>query len=215
MDTRTCTHCKQEKPVSEFYARKGKSLISYNSWCKTCMMELDRATRRDRLKRDLLPVSPTEMMVIEKLQSLGIPAVPGKAMLHAFVDVIAWGCVGIEVKSSKLRKTGYSWSFTALEQTNLQGDIILLICNGDNPTFHLFNANHTGFYNEEGTRKGNISYSPNAKRHTVSLTHEAMTRTNDRWSLVEHCRLKFSDELKNGVRYPKWLRKTQGDTGEY
>lgn len=39
MNTKTCAHCNQEKPVSEFY----KVARSWSSWCKSCHREWSKS----------------------------------------------------------------------------------------------------------------------------------------------------------------------------
>lgn len=43
--TKTCTHCRLEKPISEFLLRKGRG--DRDSWCKPCKAEYLRTYRKE------------------------------------------------------------------------------------------------------------------------------------------------------------------------
>ena len=46
--TRTCSACKQELSVTEFYPRSGRAPGSYLSLCKACLMASNRARAAKR-----------------------------------------------------------------------------------------------------------------------------------------------------------------------
>src|SRR5262245_36882243 len=99
MKTKLCNKCGEEKPLEEFYTRRNTG-DGYMNWCKECHKSVTYANTRHP-KDKAVEMGATD--VIRKLQNLGIYAAPGKASVYQHVDVVAWGCVRIEVKSSHLR----------------------------------------------------------------------------------------------------------------
>jgi len=129
-------------------------------------------------------------------------------MSHAHVDVIAWGCVGIEVKRAVFRMpAGYTWTFSPQQKQALQADVIALIADED---IYLFPANHPVFY-RDGQRKDAVCYLPEKMRkYRVSLrtglTDSEMSKALNAWHLIEVYRVAFGARLRQGQALPNWLR---------
>lgn len=161
-----CSSCGDEKPLSKYYKRSGLSEHTvaghYISECKACMKERSRTQKR---LHPLVPRADTEQYAIDYLHQKRIPALPGKALSYAHVDVVAFWIVRIEIKYSKLhRQAGTKYyAFNSSEKQRQNGylaDLVMLIC--ERPTgrtFHLFNANDNVFVNPETeTIKTAVSY---------------------------------------------------------
>src|SRR3990167_9450953 len=92
----------------------------------------------------------TEILAIEYLKQHKIPALPGKAYKLADVDILAWGCVRVEVKYSSIRHYNHYFSFSLTRRQRQRGvlaDVVLMICDyGDHRTFHLFDPDDEVFY---------------------------------------------------------------------
>jgi hypothetical protein len=196
-NTKVCAHCKVKLPVSEFYMRKGGYLTAE---CKTCMRARSKGQKRVPKTKALIP---SEALLINRLHSLGIPALPGKAISHAHVDVVAWGVVEIEVKYSTLKNGVYSFITTEPQrQHGFRAQVVVLVCDdGTSSTFHCFEADHPVFF-MDGEMKHAITYAPGVKKHKhesnrVILTRELMDLAQDRWDLIEHYRLSLSEALKH------------------
>jgi len=194
-NTKICMACKVSKPYSEFYMRG----IYPTSECKTCMKARNK-TRKIVPKTQSLVES--EKLVIAKLNSLGIPAYPGKAMSHAHVDVVAWGLVNIEVKYSIPKNRIYSFLTTPSQRENgFRAHVVVLVCDTKTEvTFHLFGSSDPVFF-IDGRMKHAISFAPEVvnhkhERNRVVLTSELMFSARDQWMLIEQHRRRLSMELR-------------------
>lgn len=196
--TKPCCGCKLDKPLTEFYTRSGVHNPTepghYVSECKVCM-------KRRSKHSTLNPYEPrvlTEQLAIEKLLDIGIFALPGKAIAAADVDVVAWGCVWIEVKYARLefQRGVKKFKFNTTPKQQQRGflaDLVMLICDygEDDLTYHLFEANHPVFYMDEGSRvKSGFTFTPDAmeaKKHgdnRVVMTQPMMDEAQDRWDMI-------------------------------
>lgn len=204
--TKKCSgKCGLFKPYSEFYTRANGTP---NSECKECMKA--RPRNQTSLERTV-PRVVSERIAIAELKTHGIHALPGKAISAKWVDVVAWGCVEIEVKYSRLRGNNsheFVFSLTTKQQTDgLRAHIIMLICDyGDQMTFHLFPINHPVFRNKQGGKSA-LTYVPDKYRITArhnknqpSLDDKTMETYQDQWDVIEGVRLRISAELMNLAR---------------
>jgi hypothetical protein len=194
--TKVCLRCKVDKPLTEYYGRSGTSDLTepghYVSECKTCMKQRSKTTG---ITDPYQPRVLSETLAIEQLLDVGIFAVPGKAIAAKWVDVVAWGCVWIEVKYSRLEfKRGVKkFTFMTSKQQQQRGflaDLVMLICDyGDDLTYHLFEANHPVFYMGERVKSG-FTFTPDAmeaKKHgdnRVVMTQPMMDEAKDRWDMI-------------------------------
>lgn len=199
--TKKCHRCKKPVPLTDFYLRSSyrgkidtptepKHVISE---CKDCMK--NRSKTGTRLSPHETRTQ-SEALFIQYLTSRGIPALPGKAVHYADVDVVALGHIWIEVKYSTLAYSHnaerFRFGFTP-KQANRgpQGHIIALICDwGDGDiTYHLFPHNHKVFFNEHGKMKTGINFVPgqleavkHKRRHI--LTQPIMDNAQDNTRLI-------------------------------
>lgn len=201
-----CNACQLPKLFSEFYLRTGQEGNMpghYTSECKTCM--------RERGKIHLpptVPRSPTEIVAIDYLTKRGIPCLPGKAVKAADVDIVAWGCVWIEVKYSSYRRNEREFIFRLTptqQKRGLLAHVVMLICDyGDRQTLHLFRPDHAAFYHQDRLKAG-FSYIPGRTVSEVSggavkgtyqtLTDDMMAEAQDRLELIETARLEIAAKL--------------------
>lgn len=189
-----CINCKEFKDLSEYYKRGDSGYLC--SECKTCMKA--RSKRSQKVDRKVSMVA-SESEVIEQLHLNGIPALPGKALHHQWADVIAWGCVLIEVKSSSLIDRSFFFAFSYSQRNGkLRGDLVVLVCRYENKnTYHVFNATHPMFYDKDGKLKFGVSWTPD--RHgngrPAVVTDMMMAKAENRWQMIEDYRLKLSARL--------------------
>lgn len=205
MDTlsKVCRRCNVEKPLTEFYKRPNSD--SPTSECKSCMSSRSKSAPHQNNKDYLVPRAATETLVINYLHSKGIPALPGKALRHSHVDIIAFGCVDIEVKYSKLkwRKNVQQFMFNATyaqQNGGFRAQIVLLVCDyGDKNTFHLFDVTDPVFF-IHGRVKIGMTFTPGnyeALKHgnnRVVMVQGMMDESQDKLSLIyeklgEYCAL--------------------------
>jgi len=140
-----------------------------------------------------------EQLVINKLRSLGIYAAPGKSSEYKRLDVVAWGCVRIEVKTARRNKKGgfhFGMGRKRDKEYN-RSDIVVLVCIDSDVSFHVFRSNHSAFYHHDGRSKISVQYKEDTKfRHSsAGLDNEAMAYHLDRWDLIEEARQRIIDEI--------------------
>ena len=204
-----CNRCKVTKPLAEFYIRSGISnpieLGHYTSECKTCMSD------RNKYAKTLDATEPrafTEVLGINYLKKHGIPCLPGKAVSFSHVDIVAFGCVEIEVKFSRLDFIGgaYRFKFTSSPKQVQRGylaDAILLICeySKENTTYHVFDVNHPVFY-INGHVKNGMNFMPGATEalkhgnNRVVMTQPIMDEHQDNIEFLWNCLERHCEQLK-------------------
>lgn len=210
---KTCRQCGEEKSQLEFYANRyyPDGLMAV---CKSCQKIRAAQSRENRRLRKNEPLDGTgeipELLVVEQLKKLGVPARRTSADV-AYVDVEAWGCVRIEVKSSKLHHHSsleheqYKFAFSPDQKGEMVCDIIVLVLLEPQISFHVFPSNHHIFFyrssvrgHTQGARKSAVVYTPNAKHlHRNAVTEDLLLLHKNTWELVEECRLMISAKLRN------------------
>lgn len=201
-----CDWCGETKKRSDFYKRSGNAHLVLQG-CKECRKaDAKRKHHAGPRISKHETATPSEAWALARLRACGIPAYPGKAFAYVDTDVVAFGCVTIEVKSSTLKVGGFSFHFTPKQQSaGVRGDLVVLICDyGDRQTFHVLPSNHDVFYNERGSRKHSVSFVPGQttvakhKRRNV-LLQPVMNAAQDNWQLVWDQLMLKSAALKEGV----------------
>ena len=200
-----CVHQGLPQSVDNFYRREGgKYLVSE---CKDCM-KVRSATQATRRIPKNVPYHPTELIAINRLAQEGIHALPGKAFASSYADIVAWGCVPIEVKYAsrgiEYKRGVFHFVTTAAQRRRgFIADLVMLICDyEERQTFHLFPVTHEVFY-MKGRMKTGFVYDPGnpkaGSRHTGNrsvMTDSLMTEYEDRWDLIEAERLRIAEELR-------------------
>lgn len=131
-----CTHCHQTKAGTEFY-KCDRTQDGLHSWCKACHRELARASK----SRVGVTTEPSTIAVLEELKRRGIPAAPGRGFGMPYVDLVAWGCVPIEAKTSEPanRKEGlYMWHFNKGQREKWFNGLLIFVCK--------YNDGHSRFF---------------------------------------------------------------------
>jgi hypothetical protein len=190
-----CVHpLGQHQPIENFYPRGKSGYLC--SECKDCMKA--RSKRQKPVDRKV-SVVPSEGDVITQLLSNGIPALPGKALHQQWADVIAWGCVLIEVKSSALSDRQFSFGFSHDQRNGkLRGDLIVLVCRYDDKnTYHVFPSSHPMFYGKTGKLKTGVNWTPQRKPNGKPsvVTDDMMSAAENKWQMIEDYRLKIAARL--------------------
>lgn len=198
METKICSRCREEKCLSEFYVDRHSGLP-----VNPCIVCKKANAHNQKNVDDKISTVESERWVIERLARVGIHALPGKALSHYYCDVVAWGCVGIEVKSSSFHLDDgheyFHFGFTHKQKSRgILGQVVVLVCRdvGYN-TFHVFPATHPMFYNDDGNLKRAVTYTPMRSKSgkPSALTDEMMDEAEDRWELVEEVRQQIRRRL--------------------
>lgn len=194
--TKVCKKCGQEKPRSEYYKRKQNRDGLYTA-CKACCREI---SRNQRFKSRFEAGYESEDIAITKLRDVGIYAANGKCSEWKKIDVVAWGCVRVEVKHSVYEPEWRRFRFNLGAKSKRRWfdcDLVLLICEWpDKPrTFHLFPSNHPIFFYKGDKLKTSIAWiadpvaSLRPRFGGEPITGELMSQHQDAWHLIERARL--------------------------
>lgn len=198
------TNCKHPDgpalPLSEFYHRN--RLGELQNSCKECA-KVYRRTRTNRDKAIVETWRPAEQEVINHLRSIGIYATSGVASQWNWVDVVAWGCVRIEVKTSNIQDGRFQFNLCPKIRANWhKNDLLLFVCRWESAiTYHLFPVDFDLFYRDDGSIKDHLTYIPNPKfRHNKPvLTPEIMSAYQDNWGLIEDRRRAWGLDTKGCI----------------
>lgn len=192
MSIKTCIDCHQHKPTEEFYLRPDGR--NYTSVCKSCMKIRSAENGKAHRSKFISSVS-SENALLNALHQQGIPAWPGKAMSHAFADIVAWGVVRIEVKTAVPDERGrYIWHFTPSQvKSGIRGDIIALAL--DDHRYSLLPHDSVAFL-RDGERKSAITY-PNS-RIGMRMVNEAIEQGIGNWGLIQTVRDVLCIQLQQG-----------------
>ena len=195
--TKTCPKCGKEKTLSEYYKKRSGA---YESYCKPCHRE---RTSTYEIKPVTVAGEAHEQKAIALLRKKGIYAVPGKASnLYANLDVLAWGCVRIEVKYGYHDAGGFCWRFTPKQvEQGIQGDIVILIAPFDSgDQYYLLPASNPIFYiNGINQLKTGVKWQVGSTRTNTVVTDGMMALHRDNWQLIEQYRQNFVKKLKAGT----------------
>lgn len=202
--TKQCSTCGENKPLPSFYkhptGKYGRSHI-----CKECQRVLSRKNKKvDSGKSGV----ESQQIVMDRLRSLGVYSCPGKDSEFKYIDVVAWGCVKIEVKTGWSSEDnphkiqfGLKGSITQNHRGLKHSDIVVLCdLTDDEHVFYVFPANHNIFYHPNGKVKTGIVYNrmPTSRhKDSSSPTNEIMTQHVDRWELIEEKRQRYIHAIKS------------------
>ena len=197
-ETKFCNKCGVKKPITEFYSRSGFP-GRHLSTCKEC----HKVYMRDHQPGKTVRLD-TEQMVVDECLWRGVYAELGRETRWNQVDVVAWGCVRLEVKYSSLRRNG-CFTFSIGAKKGLQSeraDLMVLICGWSEAihTYHLFNSSEAIFYryeNGERADKNKTDFRVIGKPYKgrLRLTPEIMEAHQNRWDLIEQARAKIIEDL--------------------
>lgn len=191
--TKLCNACETTKLLTDFY-KHPSSKDGYHKACKDCY-KAHRKHYRPKSKEFASLLS--EQSIINLLRARGIYATAGKNSEYKYVDVVAWGCVKIEVKFSHITpRCRFNWTFTPTQMKNgIKSDVVILVAiEPHEANYYVFSTDHPCFYLPNGTLKHGITYRPNARaysnnRYGASLTDEIMKSQFEAWDLIERERL--------------------------
>ncbi len=193
MDTKYCTTCKKTKSIEEFYKSRGAADGRQNR-CKTCYRVIARC---NKAKPKHEASHQSEQYVIDVLKSQGIYCAAGKSSEYKYCDLIAWGCVRIEVKTANQKDGAFMFTSTPRQQEHgFVADLVILVCKWeDETTLHIFPSNHPVFY-RSGRIKSGFYYDPYIYKrksgHGGRLTNALMKQHQNRWDLIECKRLEIA-----------------------
>lgn len=144
---------------------------------------------------------------IEHLNRYGIPAFNGTLLRFVGVDIIAYGCIGVDVKFARLERDRgvqkFTFKFAPSQQIQgLRSHVVMLICEwpDNHQTFHLFDATVPVFY-MAGRLKSGLTFTPGAteaKKHgnnRVVMIQSMMDEAQDNVQLIEQHLSRYRAEI--------------------
>jgi hypothetical protein len=196
-------------PIGEFHPKYSK--------CKKChsryTWELKQSGNGDpKRSRDKLIGESSMDAVIYRLGQNGIYAVRGRESSFNHVDIVAWGCVRVEVKSATSTDGRWSFHFGNQTEKGIKGDLVVLVALDENAIpvmYSVFPSNFHVFYKAGKLKSSVILYARPVKRkmgHTP-LTMQDMEAHEDAWYQIEEVRERVSNQLKHGIYQPKRVNK--------
>lgn len=190
-----CTSCDQTKPDAEFYSNRARK-DGLSVYCRPCHRAATQRSKKG--KRIILfreELHPGTELGKKYLALHGIPSLPGMAAGMPFVDLVAWGCVPIEVKTAHpVAGSRYSWGFTDRQlEREFLGEVVMLIAiDGED--------NHRVFVVPGSDRR--LRKSIQTGRVTVALDSYDkrsywpwLEKFEDRYTIIEEMRLRESLSL--------------------
>lgn len=193
MPSKKCAKCDQDKPLSEFYIMSSNGKPS--NLCKGCSKERTSI----RQKQKLAFGCDHERKTIEVMKTNGIYAQHGREVkLMPHVDIVAWGCVPVEVKLAQGGAGHWAFHFSGLQQRRgILGKLIVLIIPYEPDwSYYVFDVNKSAFY-RNGKLKTGVTYTenPTCRKRGNPLYKSDMDIALNRWELVEVKRQEYIAEL--------------------
>jgi len=197
--TKLCRVCGAEKSLSEYYINTSNKKPMDR--CKSCHRA--RNKKYQPVPADTCGVAHQNEF-INILRSRGIYASPGKSSEYAHADVVAWGCVRIEVKHGESidKYSPRTWKFRFTEkQANggLVADLIALMCPngiGKGYTCYLISPDYPELY-RDGKFKPVVTINIGTHRKPArgdwgSLTPEMLSVHRENWQVIEQIRMEVA-----------------------
>lgn len=193
--TKTCSVCGADKPLSDYYIwASNKKPMPH---CKKC--HTTKSNSHAPIPADRCGVAHQNEF-IDILRSRGIYASPGKSSEYAHADVVAWGCVRIEVKHGESidKYSPHTWKFRFTEkQANggMVADLIALMCPngiGKGYTCYLISPDCPELY-RDGKFKPVVTINIGTHRKPArdgkgSLTLDLLNAHRENWQVIEQIR---------------------------
>jgi len=192
-----CVICGQPKTPEELVSRPNYDGTRYY-WnrCKACYDPIRRANERISTTKEQMLSSghPEEFTLIELLGQRGIFVTNGRSSTFSNVDLVAWGCVPIELKTAMPTKQGtYIFKFSPKQcQLGLPDGLVALRF-GNIDAYHVFRSDNPMFY-ENGKLRHSISFAGDPPSRWGISSFE-MNEARNAWHLIEQKRLETIDKL--------------------
>lgn len=179
--TKLCPQCSIEKPISEFPLTHRKKPARI---CKACGYERQKGYT---VKKKHQASRPSEDSTIAEMKRHGIFATSGKASDYHYVDVVAWGCVRVEVKLATKDGNGYTVSFSDDQvKDGIRGDVVVMIIPSEfGDAYYVLPVDFPLFY-REGKLQYRMSVTMNAQRE--AWRWQMVSRYRAAWHLIEEAR---------------------------
>lgn len=208
---KVCRDCGDWHPFTEYYVRSGvKKPTRPGHYLSNCIPCMKARSKKTGYVPPTEPYAQTERIAINYLHANGIPCLPGKAVAATDVDVVAFGCVWIEVKYAREQRSykGTEFRFTTTgkqQQRGMLAHVVMLVCEymDGHTTYHLLDAQDGVFYKDGlvktalTVRVGSTTAMKDWSDRMV-LTHAALNEAQDDIGLIDAKLAEIREALKHG-----------------
>jgi hypothetical protein len=144
-----------------------------------------------------------ETLAVQRLNAASIVAATGREYRdYNYTDIVAWGCIPIEVKSSEMVDGQCVFKIASATTKGIRGDFVILVPlkDGQPESWHVFPKWHPVFM-KHGRCKSGLSYDrytqqrQNALPGTI-LSPALMAQYQDAWHLINARRDEIGEQLR-------------------
>lgn len=195
-----CKKCgPPEKPLSEFY--KGAAKDGKDSYCKPCRSLINREQRETSKTRTPDQREEKSTHIGRALLSeQGIPCVTGRESGLPWVDLLAWGCVPVEVKFSTPKENNpnkFVWGFTPRQLINGFSGIFLFIAMGRDEVRSFVIPCDVPWLTKANRRPKTVAVSVTiGARHFNAKNWDRLQPYENAYHIIEEQRVRLSEALK-------------------
>lgn len=133
---------------------------------------------------------------------MGIWATPGKGSIYRYTDVVAWGCVRLEVKTAEINARNifaFRFSLPTIKAREIDSDFVVLcmLWSNSEPEYSIIPATHSLFKNKNGVRHS-VEVNPFPNGRGVKQTYNALDvfrEYQNAWNQIEQRRQEVISEL--------------------
>ena len=201
-----CPDCQQTKSHDEFY-------INHNTgnpykYCKECAKKrAKKYTKAYKARKITDSGVQHEQQLINKLKSLGFYACSGKKSRSRWVDIVVFGCIAVEAKLARKKRSAYGWTFSPKQvRDGIRGEIVVfMIQDGNTTDYYVLHADEPVLYRDDGQLKPYISYSPNSSHGRTNKEMLAkMKCAKNNFQLIADIFRQKTELLKQGETVVHW-----------
>lgn len=195
--SKVCVLCGNEKPIELFVTvQKHDGTEYYWDRCRGCYDPIRKSREAIRNTKEAMALGgfPEERELINLLNQRGIFVTNGRGSSFTHVDIVAWGCVPIELKTATINANGiYTFKFTPKQcKLGIDDGLIALRFGGEN-AYYVFRSDHPMFY-ENGNLRRSISFRGCPPTRS-GVSQFEINESRNAWHLIETKRLEVIDHL--------------------
>ncbi len=184
-----CPDCGATSLTAEFYKT--------SCYCKPCHLLRGRKNQAIRQAKSADRREETSTNVGRAvLSQRGIPCVAGSSIGAAWVDLVAWACVPIEVKMCHVNEGKLRWTFTPEQQKRgFRGLFLLLAVDGEDAQSWVVPCDGAWFLDDSGKPNVTAVTATIGSTHTNAKNEDYLKQYRDRFDHIDRYRRRYSSKL--------------------